>query len=586
MQPPTTAGRAPLTPALTAFLASFPARPALLGLGEPTHGDETFPALRNELLTHLVDHEGYRSVALETDALAAWRVDDHVTGRSGDPDGGDPDAVLRDGITHGFGGSPANRALVRWLRATNRGRRPDDQVRFLGIDGPMEMTGAPSPRAALALVRDALAARLGPAALPVDAPALDELAGADGDWSDPAAMHDPARSVGATPAALRLRALATDLAALVLTEAPRWCGDRDGWWRVDTAARTAVAVLRYHAAMAATDLAPGERLRRLIAERDLLMAGHLDAVLAREAGRGPTLVFAHNAHLQRTRSGMRMGEHELTWWSAGAITAARHPSRYAVLLGSCGASPARGVPAAPPGTPEALLDGLGADRVLVTRERLTALLAAASGPLVRRGDLTPAMGYGPLDPTDVTDAADGVLHVVRGDPSPRLTEHELRDLLGGLPDVVTDVAGPDTGAPEIAWGDTFFSVAPAGAGPSRMPFATIVVKDYPGHDEAAHLDRPGSFALNIGVGRALFAALLGFGPAAYPEHADAFDAAARGVLLPHPVYARQGWVRVVDPVAAQRDQLLALAAEAARRHRPRADAGRRVERDVTGVQLP
>jgi hypothetical protein len=55
-----------------------------------------------------------------------------------------------------------------------------------------------------------------------------------------------------------------------------------------------------------------------------------------------------------------------------------------------------------------------------------------------------------------------------------------------------------------------------------MPFATIVVKDYPGHNEASRLDRPGTFALNIGVGRALFAALLAFGPAAHPEHTDAF----------------------------------------------------------------
>lgn len=51
---------------------------------------------------------------------------------------------------------------------------------------------------------------------------------------------------------------------------------------------------------------------------------------------------------------------------------------------------------------------------------------------------------------------------MRGEPSPRLTEQELRELLGGLPDVVADVAGPDTGAPEIARGDMFFTVAAPG----------------------------------------------------------------------------------------------------------------------------
>ncbi|MFE2850293.1 hypothetical protein ACFXJO_04070, partial [Streptomyces lavendulae] len=58
--------------ALTALLSPAP---RLLALGEPTHGVEAFPELRNELFRHLVEHEGYRSIAIESDCLAALVAD-------------------------------------------------------------------------------------------------------------------------------------------------------------------------------------------------------------------------------------------------------------------------------------------------------------------------------------------------------------------------------------------------------------------------------------------------------------------------------------------------------------------------------
>jgi hypothetical protein len=71
-------------------------------------------------------------------------------------------------------------------------------------------------------------------------------------------------------------------------------------------------------------------------------------------------------------------------------------------------------------------------------------------------------------------------------------------------------------------------------------FATIVTTDE--HDAASDLSRPGRFRLNIGVGSATFARLVG--GAAEPD----FTAADR--LLPHPVYAAQQWVCIVNPSAA------------------------------------
>jgi hypothetical protein len=42
-----------------------------------------------------------------------------------------------------------------------------------------------------------------------------------------------------------------------------------------------------------------------------------------------------------------------------------------------------------------------------------------------------------------------------------------------------------SGAPEVAWGDSFFFYDPDGDAPTdrRMPFATIVTNDYDGNDK-------------------------------------------------------------------------------------------------------
>src|ERR1700738_3724119 len=129
--------------AIDELLAARTEPPTLLALGEPTHGIEAFPLLRNELLGHLVAR-GYRSIALETDVFAASVVDDYVGGATADVD-----KVLATGFSHGFGAVPGNRELVEWLRAHNAGRAEQDRVRFHGFDAPLEIFSAPSPRHAL-----------------------------------------------------------------------------------------------------------------------------------------------------------------------------------------------------------------------------------------------------------------------------------------------------------------------------------------------------------------------------------------------------------------------------------------------------
>ena len=75
-----------------------------------------------------------------------------------------------------------------------------------------------------------------------------------------------------------------------------------------------------------------------------------------------------------------------------------------------------------------------------------------------------------------------------------MTERELFDLAARLPDTYAMTASEEGGAPESAWGDSFFYY-----GDERdMPFATIVVSDYPGFDEASQLHRDGVFRLERG----------------------------------------------------------------------------------------
>jgi hypothetical protein len=106
----------------------------------------------------------------------------------------------------------------------------------------------------------------------------------------------------------------------------------------------------------------------------------------------------------------------------------------------------------------------------------------------------------------------------------------------------TDVATMEGGA--------FFSLDPETHWPN---FATIVWSD--AFDQASNLSRPNVFRVNIGVSRATFERLVGSVTA--PDHT------ALDTLLPHPVYAPQHWVSILNPSAATfHDLVLPLLTEA------------------------
>jgi erythromycin esterase-like protein len=374
----------------------LPARPRLLALGEPTHGEDVLLELRNDLFRQLVDQEGYRTIAIESDCMMGLAVDDYVTSGIGILDD-----VLERGFSHGFGGSAANRELVRWMHEYNEDRPVSQQLRFAGFDGPLEITGAASPRQALTALHTYLTAWVDADLLPCTAQTLDRLLGVDDRWTNPAAMTDPAQSVGQTPDAGQLRLLADDLLALLDAQTPHLiaASAREDWHRARLYGRTAAGLLRYHSGMA--DTSPS-RMARLVSLRDSMMAANLLAL----AERGPTLAHAHNGHLQRNKSTMRMGDEPLAWWSAGAIVSAHLGDGYAFLATALGTIRHHGVDAPPPDTVEGLLYALPEERYIVDARRLGKALANAT----HTARVSPWFGYSPLDPAHVT-STDGIVFV-------------------------------------------------------------------------------------------------------------------------------------------------------------------------------
>ncbi|MEU0030522.1 erythromycin esterase family protein [Streptomyces sp. NPDC006335] len=379
-----------------ALMALLPSRPRLLALGEPTHGEDTLLDLRNELFRQLVEQEGYRTIALESDCVKGLLVDDYVTSGTGALDD-----VMEHGFSHGWGASAANRALVRWMRAHNDGRPASERVRFAGLDGPLEITAAASPRQALTALHGYLAAHTDPNLLPCTTRTLDRLLGADDRWTDPAAMTDPARSVGRSAEADRLRLLADELVTLLDVQTPHLltATSRDDWERACLHGRTATGLLRYHHSMA--DASPA-RMTRLCALRDAMMAHNLLAV----AARGPALVHAHNSHLQREKSSMRMWEGPVEWWSAGALAGARLGEDYAFVATALGTIRHQGVDTPPQGTVEGILYALPEERSLIDPRRLTTALGDTP-PATR---VSPWFGYASLDPAQLA-GVDGLVFV-------------------------------------------------------------------------------------------------------------------------------------------------------------------------------
>jgi erythromycin esterase-like protein len=362
----------------------------ILAFGEPTHLEHAHTWIRNELFEQLAAL-GYRSIALESCRVRALVVDDYVQHGIGDLD-----TVMKEGFSHHFGEWPANRELVAWMRAYNEGRPKEERLAFYGFDFQTETTSAPSPRPYLEYARDYLGEDV-------------DLTTDDEKWSRDEAVLDLTRSRGRSEEAVRLREIGTGM--LVRLHARRLelvaATSQHEWNTAELQLTAGLNLLRYHRECAEPNPL-GVRLNRLCQMRDGVMARNLLEIRRIEAGRGPTFVFAHNAHLQRTNSSMEMGGERIEWFSAGALVAPVLGDQYTVIAGTLGRNDTFGLGEPDKDTLEGGLQGR------FTTWGMTADLPTGKS----RTDTELEMGYFPLD-QHLLNGVDALLHVKVGRPVTR-----------------------------------------------------------------------------------------------------------------------------------------------------------------------
>jgi erythromycin esterase-like protein len=360
----------------------------LLALGEPTHQEPAFGAVRNELFAQLVEL-GFRSIALETDRVAAFAVNDYVLHGTGSLA-----SVMSEGFSHDFGALDANRRLVTWMREYNRNRPAQERLTFHGFDAPTENTSAPSPRSYFEDARDYLH---------IENLDVAGIAGDDHRWSRTEAILDFAMSMGATPEAERLRRIGDDLLTRLYAHAPELIArtSRAEWLRAKTHLDAGLGLLHYHW-QAAQPLGQSDRIGLLLTTRDTLMARNLLDIRSVEAERGPTMLCAHNFHLQRNGSAWSLGGMSANWFGAGAIVDSLRIESYFFIAASLGRSEVLKLGEPEPDTFEGFL-----------QRRITGwglIPATEVSPGRTRADTTPQQGYFPLDQATV-DGADAIMHI-------------------------------------------------------------------------------------------------------------------------------------------------------------------------------
>ena len=365
----------------------------VLGMGEPLHGGEAFLQLRNRLFQRLAGAHGFSAIALESSYPKGVMLNAYVNGAGHD----DLEAACANGASHGFGALEANRELIAWMRAINRGAGAN-RLRVYGFDGPMEMWSTGSPRPCLQVALDYLE-QVG-AGSDERRARIDDLLGSDERWENPAAMMDPTQAFGGSAAAQALRLEVEDLLLEFGAKRPEWSrrSGRDAFETARQHARVALALLGYHAALAAN--AP-DRTERLLGQRDALMADIVAHIVRREPGR--VLVFAHNRHLQLGPATWQLGPTLLKWWPAGAHLREEFGPAYAVAGAGLFDSPENGIGEPEPGTLEAQLGRRAEAAFVLPTHAGRTLPEAAIRALNTRSGSARNSTYMPLDASSVTD---------------------------------------------------------------------------------------------------------------------------------------------------------------------------------------
>jgi erythromycin esterase len=378
-------------------IASLGSSVELLGFGEALYGGEDILVLRNRLFRRLVEMHGFSAIAIESSFPRAHVVNEYIAGRGP----ASYEAVQDTGFSHGFCRLDANRELVEWMRAFNADPTHRVKLQFYGFDSPTEMTGSDSPRQVLHFVLDYLAS-IDSASAQERRQHIEEFLGHDADWENPAAMMDPTKSVGRSPAATALRIEMEDLISELRLRRPELVAKSNErrYLEAERYATVARQLLNYHAALARSS---SKRLVELLGIRDLMMADNLAYMVSRERGRGRVLAFAHNNHLQRGKAHWQLGTDVMTWWPAGSHLDQMFGQRYVVIGTAVGVSGANGIGQPEAGTLEARLTaGPGPERFIPTHLGL-GLPTSAIATLPTRSGSMKNPSYFPLTPQSFTD---------------------------------------------------------------------------------------------------------------------------------------------------------------------------------------
>jgi erythromycin esterase-like protein len=388
-----------LNASIDKVIASFDDSVELLGFGEALHGGEDILILRNRLFRHLVEMHGYSAIAIESSFPKTRVVNDYVAGRGP----ASYEAVQETGFSHGFGRLDANRELVEWMRRYNADPSHRVTLQFYGFDSPTEMTGSDSPGQVLHVVLDYLAS-IDRTSGQEHSERIDRLLDQDSDWENPAALADPTKSVGLSPAATALRIETEDLITELRVRRPEFVAKSDESRYLEAAQYASVArqLLNYHAALARTSGA-GERIARLLGIRDAFMADNLAYMVSRERGRGKVLAFAHNNHLQRGKAQWQFGTDVYTWWPAGAHLNEMFGPCYAVIGSAVGVSDANGIGQPEAGTLEARLTAVPGPARFIPTHNCQGLPTPAIAALLTRSGSMKNPTYFALTPQSFTD---------------------------------------------------------------------------------------------------------------------------------------------------------------------------------------
>lgn len=371
----------------------------LLGFGEALHGGEDILIFRNRLFQRIVEMHGYSAIAIESSFPRAHIVNEYIAGHGPESYEG----VLETGFSHGFGRLEANRELVEWMRQYNSDPSHRVKLHFYGFDSPTEMTFSDSPRHVLHFVLGYLSS-IDSASGKEYRERIDMLLGQDSDWENPAAMMDPSRSIGLSPAATALRIEIEDLISELRVRRPELVAksDKNSYLEAMHYATVARQLLKYHAALARKS-EPGKRIIEGLNIREAMMAHNLEYIAFRESDRGKVLVFAHNSHLQRGKAQWQLGTELLIWWPAGSHLNEIFGSHYAVIGSAVGVSGANGIDQPEAGTLEARLTASPGPVRFIPTHKGQGLPASEIADLPIRSGSIKNTTYFALTPQSLTD---------------------------------------------------------------------------------------------------------------------------------------------------------------------------------------